>query len=341
MLDIYTSALALQNPGQHSQSKLGNLFKTSATSLNMATAQTAVTQYVDASNGVRFAYRRLGPDTGIPLVAHIHYRANMDLWDPLFLNTLSKTRSVIIFDQSGVGRSSGEVRDYYQGWADDLISFVDALGIKQIDLLGFSMGGIAVQFTAVTAPHLVRKLVCAGTSAPVPMVETVNDVVWPRAQPDRRYLGALASSESAHDDEEALYISFFYETAHGRTAFDAYWKRLSERNAEPLNLRLLDAKVGGQRQLAAAGKEAVNSSESGLFTKLPDLKMPVLIANGDNDVLIPSSRSWELFQQIPHAQLIMYPKAGHGFIWQYAELFGEAVNRFLDGTEYDSLVAKL
>ena len=107
----------------------------------MATAQTVITQYVDAKNGVRFAYRRIGDKEGIPLVMHIHYRANMDLWDPLFINTLAKAREVIIFDNAGVGRSTGEVPGTFQGWADDLICFVEALDLKKVDLLGFSMGG--------------------------------------------------------------------------------------------------------------------------------------------------------------------------------------------------------
>ena len=306
----------------------------------MATAQTATTQYVTASNGVHYAYRKLGTDNGVSLVMQIHFRANMDFWDPLLLNTISRTRPVIIFDQRGVGKTSGEAQSAFQGWADDLIAFVEALGLKQIDLLGFSMGGVAVQFVAVTAPQLIRKLILAGTSSPVPMAEHPPYIIWPREAIDYKYLEVLANSANQEDDKEGLAYSFFYNTPHGRSAFDAYWKRLSERTAEPLNLRLLDRDTGAKNQMSAADKEIVDRSESGLFERLGSLKMPILIANGDGDVLHPSSRSWELYSQIPNAQLIMYPKAGHGFLWQYAKLFGRHINLFLDGVEYDDLVSE-
>ena len=101
----------------------------------------------------------------------------MDHWDPLFLNTLASKREVIIFDESGVGRSSGTVPVTFQGCADDLIAFVNALGIAKIDLLGFSMGGIAVQMVALTAPQLVRKLIVAGTTASVPSAERIPGII--------------------------------------------------------------------------------------------------------------------------------------------------------------------
>jgi len=109
----------------------------------MVTAQTAKTQYIDAANGVKFAYRRLGRSAGTPLVMHIHFRGSMDFWDPALLNALGDACPVIIFDQAGIGRSPGEVPTSFKEWADDLIAFVTALGITQIDLFGFSMGGAA------------------------------------------------------------------------------------------------------------------------------------------------------------------------------------------------------
>ena len=135
-------------------------------------------------------------------------------------------------------------------------------------------------------------------------------------------------------------ISFFYETEHGRAAFEEYWKRVSERTAEKPLLQLLERDVGAKNQIAAVMDiDKPNARNS--FDRLGELKMPVLVANGDDDALIPSSRSWELYHQIENAQLIMYPKAGHGFIWQYAELFAGHVATFLDGKDYDDLVPKL
>jgi pimeloyl-ACP methyl ester carboxylesterase len=109
-------------------------------------AQTARTQYILADNGVKFAYRILGPSTEvIPLFLHGHFRSNMDYWDPALLNALAAKRPVIIFDQAGVGRSAGEVANTFSGWADNVIALLQALNIEKIDLLGFSMGGCAAQ----------------------------------------------------------------------------------------------------------------------------------------------------------------------------------------------------
>ncbi|EXJ77544.1 hypothetical protein A1O3_09771 [Capronia epimyces CBS 606.96] len=303
-------------------------------------AQTAITQYVTANNGVRFAYRRIGETDAIPLVMHIHYRANMDLWDPLFVNALAKSRPIILFDNAGVGRSSGEVPETMQGWADNLIAFVNALGLKKIDLLGFSMGGYAVQMVALTAPQMIRKLVLSGTGGSTPSAEHIAGVVWPREQPPAQPIRALSEAVTREEGEKALAFSFFYDDDHGRAAFQKYWARVQERTAEPLILQLLDREGGGKRQFRAA----VHSFKAGppsSFDRLGELQMPVLVANGDNDVLIPSSRSWELVTQITNAQLIIYPRAGHGFIWQYAELFAAHVNMFLQGTEFDNLLPKL
>ncbi|KIX04815.1 uncharacterized protein Z518_05686 [Rhinocladiella mackenziei CBS 650.93] len=275
-------------------------------------AQTAITQYITAKSGVRFAYRRIGTHPGVPLVMHIHYRANMDLRDPLFVNSLARARTVIIFDDAGVGRSSGEVPETFREWADDLIAFVETLGLKHIDLLGFSMGGYTVQMVALTAPHLVRKLIL---SASTPSADHIAGVVWPR--------------------EKALAFSFFYDDDLGRAAFEKYW-----RTAESLILDLLDRECGVRRQFNAA-TDSFRRNPRASFDRLGKLKMPVLVANGDNDTLIPSSRSWELTTQIANAQLIIYLRVGHGFLWQYPQPYATHVNIFLDGTEFDNLLSKL
>lgn len=310
----------------------------------MTTAQTATTQFVEAKNGVRFAYRRISASENtktIPLVMHIHYRANMDLWDPLFVNTLAKSRPVIIFDNAGVGRSTGEIPETFQGWADDLISFVQALGLEKFDLLGFSMGGYCAQMTALTAPHLVRKLILSGTGSSTPSADHVPGVVWPREDPPPEAIKALAEADSRTEEgPRSIAFSFFYDDEQGRRAFEQYWKRVQERTAEPLNLELLERDGAGKRQFNAA-IDSFKKNPRAAFDRLGELKMPVLVANGDNDVLIPTSRSWELYHQIQNAQLILYPRAGHGFIWQYAKLYATHVNMFLDGDEFEPYLSKL
>ncbi|KAF2184486.1 alpha/beta-hydrolase [Zopfia rhizophila CBS 207.26] len=299
----------------------------------MTALQTARTQYIDAANGIRFAYRWLGSAAGIPLVMHIHFRANMDFWDPLLINSLASGRPVIVFDQAGVGRSTGVIPTTYQGWADDLIAFINALGIKKFDLFGFSMGGAAAQMVALSAPNLVRKLILGGTAASIPSDSSdVAGIVWPRDTPPKEPIKVLSTSGNEPSDvQHAIAFSFFYDTDSGRVAAQSYWNRIHERNvaSEPLLLDFVDAQ-GSMRQLEAfAHWSTPNPTNS--FDRLGDLKMPVLVLNGDNDVLIPTSRSWEMAVKIPNAQLVIYPRAGHGFLYQHAELVAMHVKMFLDG----------
>lgn len=307
----------------------------------MATAQTISTNYVKAANGVTFAYRLLGPtftaSDKLPLVMHIHFRANMDFWDPLLLNAISAHRPVLIFDQSGVGRSTGDVATTYQGWADNVIALCDALKLGTIDLLGFSMGGCAVQMVALTRPAFVRRLVICGSgpSQPDPDADgTVAGIVWPRDVPPLEAITALKNAETNEEIEQALAVSFFPHTDAGRAACRAYLARtraarVSESSPEdqPLLTFLSSSSTNVQRK-AYFDWSTPNPRNS--FPRLHELRMPVLVLNGDDDLLIPTSRSWELVKGIDDCQLIIYPKAGHGFIWQYAERVAQDIHVFLE-----------
>src|ERR1700754_2283838 len=122
------------------------------------TLQTAPTLYVDGG-GIRFAYRRLGPGDGIPLVLLQHFSGNMDAWDPAVVNGLAIDRPVIVFDNAGVGRSTGQTPDSVEAMARDAITFITSLGFTSVDLLGYSLGGFIAQQIASTHGQLVRKLI--------------------------------------------------------------------------------------------------------------------------------------------------------------------------------------
>ena len=301
----------------------------------MSSQKIAVTQYIKANNGITFAYRQLGISEDIPLVMQIHFRANMDFWDPLLLSSLSSSRRVIIFDQAGVGKSTGEVPRTFQGWADDMIAFVEALQLDKIDLFGFSMGGCAVQMVALTAPQLVHKLILAGTGPSAPTSSSPTGIVWPREVAPPKPIELLSTAATFEETRHAIAYSFFpLELEEGRIAAEAYWQRISKRpmaNESPL-LELLDHKVGAKNQRASY-RDWDKPNPHNSFDRLGELKMPVLVLNGDNDILIPTSRSWELMRGIPHAQLILYPQAGHGFLYQHAELVAMHINMFLDGSD--------
>lgn len=130
----------------------------------MSTYETAETKYIEV-DGVKFAYRHFGAlsSGNLPLVFNIHFRGTMDHWDPELINPIAATRPVVLIDNSGVGRSSGEVPDSYAGWAANIIAVVEALRLDKVDVIGFSMGGFVAQLIALDAPHLVRRLIIAGS----------------------------------------------------------------------------------------------------------------------------------------------------------------------------------
>lgn len=299
----------------------------------MATHQAAPTQYITAADGVKYAYRRIGSSEGIPLVMHGFFRSNMDFWDPILINNLAEKRPVILFDQAGVGRSNGTIPTTYQGWAECQINLTNALDINRYDVAGFSMGGLSAQLVALTVPHQVRKLVLMGTTAAIPReASNISGIVWPRENADPEPMTVLTNSEiTVAGVKHAITFSFFYQTDAGRAAAQGWWDRVNERKVDgeaPL-LEFVNPE-GTARQLEAVihwnTPERIDA-----YNHLSDLEMPVLVMNGDDDLLVPSSRSWELAKKIPNSQLIIYPKAGHGFLYQYGKLTAAHVNMFLDG----------
>src|ERR1700704_2986960 len=128
-----------------------------------ATLETAPTRYVEGS-GIRFAYRQLGPSTGTPLVLLQHFSGNIDAWDPAVVNALAVDRPVIAFDNAGIGRSTGQTPDNVAAMARDAVNFIGLLGLSEVDLLGFSLGGCVAQQMAAENSRLVRKLILVGTA---------------------------------------------------------------------------------------------------------------------------------------------------------------------------------
>lgn len=306
----------------------------------MSTHVTAKTQYVKASNGINFAYRCLGSVEGIPLFVEIHFRGSMDFWDPLLVDNIATQRPVIIFDRAGVGRSDGNVRTTYEAWAEDVVSLAGALGYEKIDLLGFSMGGYCAQMVALNAPHLVRKLIIAGSGPSQPSSETsnVSGIVWPREMPPSRPVQMLGTAVTHEEMEAALAYACFPDTEAGRAAarqyFDRRYQRTVETSGEEPMYGLLS--LEGAREQRKAAEEWSIPNPRNSFDRLGELTMPVLILNGDDDLLIPTSRSYELLKRINNAQLILYPHAGHSFLFQYAERVARDVNTFLE----DSLTSE-
>lgn len=188
----------------------------------MSTQQTAKTQYVDAPNGVRFAYRRIGTGFGVPLVLVTHFRGTMDKWDPLLINILASSRPVITVDYLGVGLSAGEVATSVRQSAADISLFLELVGQTEVDLLGFSLGGYVAQMVALNADPKkvkIRKLILAGTGTSYgpKLVASRNEDV-----------GSVAGTQYVTID--TFKTLFFPKTREGEAAAEAWWARIHERS---------------------------------------------------------------------------------------------------------------
>ncbi|MDE1675220.1 alpha/beta fold hydrolase [Nocardia gipuzkoensis] len=261
--------------------------------------------------GDTFAYRELGPTEEIPVVFFVHLAGTLDNWDPRIVDAIAKNRRVITFDQLGVGASSGRVPNTIEDSADDAYTFITkGLGYDKIDIFSFSMGGMIAQDLIVKHPDLVRKLVLTGTGprGGKDMDKVIGTTYW----------DMLRAAVTFSDPKEFL---FFNRDAEGKRAGKAFVKRLEERTTD----RDKNIKVSAfQTQLKAIAKYG-RSTPSDLSV----ITQPTLIANGDNDRMVPSVLSEDLHRRIKNSELIIYPNSGHGAIFQYWEKFAPVAAKFL------------
>lgn len=270
---------------------------------------TAPARTVNAGD-VTYAYRELGPKGGIPVVFFVHLAANLDNWDPRIVDPIARNRHVITFDNRGVGASTGEVPDSIEAMAADAYTFIRALGFDKIDVFSFSLGGMIAQALVVKHPELVRKLVLTGTGpAGGKDIDKVAGTT---------YVDILRATLTRSDPKEFL---FFNRNATGKPAAKAFVKRLQERTVDrdaPVAVKAF------QTQLKAIKKWGRSAPAD-----LSKLTQPTLIANGDNDRMVPSVLSNDLHRRITGSELIIYPDSGHGGIFQFHDKFAPVAVEFL------------
>lgn len=263
-------------------------------------------KYVQTSVG-KLAYRVTGTAAGVPLLMTNRFRGTLDDWDPAFIDALARQRTVVTFDSAGIGRSEGEVPTSIVGIADVAAELAKAVGLGPVDLLGWSLGGLVAQQIALNYPTLVRRLIVAGSS---PGGITDGPKQHPKVQ---QVMGNPVNSE-----EDFLFL-FFPETDTARAAGRAYYARLRqiEERGPPVTAQSF------MNQIKAF------SSWPGVRDRLGELKIPVLVANGQHDVMIPAYRSYVLAQEVSNGKLVLYPDAGHAFLFQFADEFAAEVVSFL------------
>jgi pimeloyl-ACP methyl ester carboxylesterase len=267
-------------------------------------------------DGVSLVYRRFGnEDTDAPpLVCLQHFRGNLDSWDPALVDRLAQDRVVILLDNRGVGASTGAVPDDVTDMARDALLFIDALGLNQVDVFGFSLGGFVAQELTLMRPRLVRRLVLAGTAPQGgPDLHRWSDEVYSLATPDV-------------PTAERFIKLFFSGSEESRTKGRQYLGRANSRQADrdaPTDLATRDA------QLAAI--TAWGIPDASRLNRLAGITQPTFVAVGDNDTMMHTKNSHLLAEHLPNAHLRVYPDANHGFLDQYPELFADHVRAFLDG----------
>jgi pimeloyl-ACP methyl ester carboxylesterase len=274
----------------------------------------APTRFVEA-NGIQFAYRRFGRGEGIPLLFCQHFTGTMDNWDPIITNTLTQRREVMLFDNRGIESSAGQTPDSVQAMATAALASVDALGLKQIDLLGFSLGGMVAQQMVLDRPELVRHLILAGTGPEGG--EGIDIGGFPRSS------AVLADASLSHfDRQQGL---FFAPTETSQAAGRAFSERKSWRKDD----RDPEASPAVAKAQTAAIKSWGQQKKGERYGRLKEIKQPTLVFNGIDDVMIPTVNSYILTRHTPDARLVLYPDSGHGALFQYSDQFCADVNALL------------
>ena len=260
------------------------------------THQTAPTEFIEA-NRIRFAYRRFGKTGGVPIVFNQHYIGTMDYWDPTVTDGLARDREVILFNNAGVSSSSGEVPTTFEQMGANAIAFIKALGLKQV----------GTYLASRSAAWSRRKSLCR---RPISFAGWIVDGTGPRGGQGMELLTQAAGRlfGATYNPPENVWLAVkFSPSAAGQAAGREFLKRthLRQVGRDPeVNDKVSPA------QVEAMGKWGVQ--QKGSYDYLKTIKQPTLVVNGSNDVIMPTVNSFFMQQNMPNAQLIIYPDSNHG-----------------------------
>jgi pimeloyl-ACP methyl ester carboxylesterase len=280
----------------------------------------APTQFLETTKE-KYAYRRFGTKTATPLLLLQHFTGTLDNWDPMVTDGLAETHDVILFENAGVGRSTGKVPSTMADMAEHAFAFLDALRIKKCDVLGFSLGGMVAQKMVLDRPASVRKLILAGTA--------------PRGGEDIMHLDKPSIGKHFQDPTlkgyDILQKIFFAPTDTSQAAGKAFIDRLMlrQKDREPISGPEI-----AQAQLAAFRDWEQYTGDR--FSDLRRIPQPALVVNGVYDEMVPVSNSYRLAENLPNAMLLAYPDAGHGSVFQWHASFVQQATAFLASDTLDA-----
>jgi pimeloyl-ACP methyl ester carboxylesterase len=261
---------------------------------------------------ITVGYREGGSGSGPPLVLIMGFAGAMYEWDPALLERLADGRRVIVFDNRGVATTSGPTAGMtIETMADDTAGLIGALGLGQVDVLGWSMGGYVAQELVLRHSELVNRLVLAAT-----------DPGSPRAvQPSAAVIALLESARRAD-----LIEAIFPQTRAGRAAAKAYLARVGSQSG----LQESYFEISPETVRAQLGAElAWNRPGAGSYASLGQIAQPTLVIDGTLDRVEPPANSRLIAQRIPSSLLRLYQGGGHAFMYQYPALVAKNVGAFL------------
>jgi pimeloyl-ACP methyl ester carboxylesterase len=277
------------------------------------THNTAPTRFAQVE-GARFAYRRFGNPVGTPIVLLQHFIGNLDNYDPAITDALASHREVILTDNAGVGLSTGEAPKTVSGMARDAASLIDALSLEQVDLFGFSMGGFVAQQIAVDRPELVRRVMLVGTG---PRGGEGMDQLDPDVAP---------LFAKVYDPQDLMWLPIFFSPSEKSQAAGRRFLERIRTRTEGRDVLVSEATVAAH--LAAAHEWGVAAPNS--YDYLKQIHHPTLVVNGSHDIVVATFNSYILQQNLPNAELILFPDSNHGSHFQFTEPFNRYATEFLD-----------
>jgi len=277
------------------------------------THNTAPTQFVEA-DGIRFAYRRFGNPVGTPTVLLQHFMGNLDNYDPAITDALAMDREVILTDNAGVGLSTGSAPETVNGMARDAAALIDALRLEQVDLYGFSMGGYVAQQITVDRPELVRRLILVGTG--------------PRGGEGMAQLAPETAPLFAtiYDPQDLMWLPIFFSPSDASQAAGRHYLERIRARTEDRDVPVSTATVAAHSRAAREWGAAASAS----YDYLGGISQPTLVFNGSNDIVVPTVNSYILQQNLPNAELILFPDSNHGSHFQFKDEFIRYATEFLD-----------
>jgi len=282
-------------------------------STNAASNTNARTQFLEVK-GNSYAYRRFGNGSGLPLLCLQHFTGTLDNWDPAVTDPLAAGREIILFDNAGVGRSTGDVPESIAAMTEHPMAFLDELGITRCDVIGYSLGGMVALQMVQNRPSTFRRMILVGTA--------------PRGGEDIMHLEKPSLAKRIQDPTnrgyDVLKKIFFTSSPASQAAGEAFIGRLSRRKDDrdpPSSPKVASAQIAAFREW--------ETFKGDRFAELKTIRHPTLVVNGVHDEMIPVSNSYRLSENLPNAVLLTYPDAGHGSLFQYPESFTKHAAAFL------------